>query len=245
LSYLKINDLIEEENGRYIATEFGKNISFLYISTLTGIHYKTILEYYRTHKDDISSNENLVLLSAILSNDFKPKISLRRADMKSFDIFESEIESSFGPLFGNVFTFSQFNEVGRSFMAVREWLNEKTENEIYEKFSVEPGDLYRQVESIEWLVHAFSRISLLLGLRELQMVASELEERIRYGVKKELLELTQLEGIGRVRARLLYSNGLKTINDLRRVKESDLSRIPKLGPIIAKRIKDQVSKYRQ
>jgi helicase len=245
LSYLKINDLIEEENGRYIATEFGKNISFLYISTSTGIHYKMILEYYRSHKGEVSSGEDLVLFSAISSNDFQPKFSLRRADMKSYEIFESEIESSFGSLFGNVFTVSQFNEVGRNFVSLREWLNEKTENEIYEKFSVEPGDLYRQVESIEWLVHAFSRISLLLGLREIQVVASGLEERIKYGVKKELLELIQLEGVGRVRARLLYSNGFKTINDLRRVKESDISRIPKLGPIIAKRIKDQVSKHNQ
>ncbi len=244
LSYLKINDLIEEENGRYIATEFGKNISFLYISTSTGIHYKTIMEYYARHKDDISSNEDLVLLSVILSNDFQPKFSLRRADMESYDILKDEIESSFGSIFGNLFSVYQFNEVGRSFMSLREWLNEKTENEIYDKFSIEPGDLYRQVESIEWLVHAFSRIASLLELRELQVVASELEERIKYGVKKELIELIQLEGVGRIRARLLYSRGFRNLNDLRKAKELDIARIPKLGPVIAKRIKEQILRPR-
>jgi helicase len=45
LAYLKINGLVEEEGGRYIATEFGKSISFLYVGTSTGIHYRSIIDY--------------------------------------------------------------------------------------------------------------------------------------------------------------------------------------------------------
>ncbi|MEM3946271.1 MAG: DEAD/DEAH box helicase [Candidatus Micrarchaeia archaeon] len=243
LSYLKLNDLIEEEGGRYISTEFGKNISFLYISTSTGIHYKTILEEYKSIKSkNIVNDEDLILLSAVSSEDFQPKFHLRHSDYSEFKSF---IENNLMPIF-NVFSnldFRRFEDVGRSFLSLKSWINEETENEIYEKFSIEPGDLYRQVESAQWLVHAFTKLSNLFSTRSLQSVSSLLEERLRYGVKKELLELTKLEGIGRVRARVLFSNGYKTIEDLKKAREQDLAKIPKLGPIIAKKIKEQLKYF--
>jgi helicase len=39
--------------------------------------------------------------------------------------------------------------------------------------------------------------------------------RIRYGIKEELLDLVRLEQIGRVRARRLYGNGIKSVQDIR------------------------------
>jgi len=240
LSYLKLNGLIEEEGGRYISTEFGKNISFLYISTSTGVHYKAILEDYRNLRGkNLVEDEDLILLSAVTSDDFQPKFYLRNSDYVKF---EDLIEKKLAPIF-NIFTsinYSVFEEAGRSFFSLKEWVNEKTENEIYENFSIEPGDLYRQVESAQWLVHAFSRLSSLFGLRGLQTLSSSLEERLRYGVKGELLELTRLEGIGRVRARLLYSHGFRSIEDLKKADEREIARVPKLGPILAKRIKEQL-----
>ncbi len=243
ISHLKLNELIEEEGGRYISTEFGKNISFLYISTSTGIHYKTIFEGYKNIKSkNIMDEEDLILLSAVSSEDFQPKFHLRHSDYLEFRPF---IENNLMPIF-NTFAnldFKSFEEVGRSFLSLKSWLNEETENEIYEKFSIEPGDLYRQVESAQWLVHAFTKLSNLFNIKSLQTVSSLLEERLRYGVKKELLELTKLEGVGRVRARILFSNGYRTIDDLKKAKEHDLAKIPKLGPIIAKKIKDQLKYF--
>jgi helicase len=49
-----------------------------------------------------------------------------------------------------------------------------------------------------------------------------------------------LEGIGRARARMLYSNGMKTIDDLKHATATDLMKIPLIGPTIAKKIKEQV-----
>ncbi|MCX8188408.1 MAG: DEAD/DEAH box helicase [Nitrososphaeria archaeon] len=242
LSYLKLNDLIEEEGERYISTEFGKNISFLYISTSTGIHYKTIFEEYKNIKNKNINDEDLILLSAVSSGDFQPKFYLRHSDYSEFKSFiENNLMSIFN-IFANL-DFKCFEYVGRSFLSLKSWINEETENEIYEKFSIEPGDLYRQVESAHWLVHAFTKLSNLFGIRSLQSVSSSLEERLRYGVKKELLELTKLEGIGRVRARILFFNGYKTIDDLKKAKEQDLAKIPKLGPIIAKKIKEQLKYF--
>jgi helicase len=241
LSYLKLNGLIEEEGGRYISTEFGKNISFLYISTSTGIHYKTILEEYRNLRNkSLVDEEDLILVSAVTSEDFQPKFYLRNSDYTEFGHI---IENKLGPIFSIFTSISSkgFEEVGRSFLSLKEWINERTENEIYNKFSIEPGDLYRQVESAQWLVHAFTKLSNMFGVKNFQTTSSLLEERLRYGVKNELLELTRLEGIGRVRARILYSHGFKTINDLKKAREQDIAKIPKLGPTLAKKIKEQLS----
>jgi len=245
LAYLKINGLIEEEGGRFIATEFGKNVSFLYISTSTGIHYKTMFDYYRSKKVKPLDDEDFILLSVVLADDFQPQFPLRRVDVEACDEITSyQISSLSSSESGRVIIQSKFDDVGRSFLALKDWIDEKSENEIYEKFSIEPGDLYRQVEAAEWLTHAFSKIALLFGERSLHTVASSLEERIRYGVKKELLELTQLEGVGRVRARLLFSNRLRTLDDIRKAKESDIANLPKFGPLIAKKIKEQVRSSR-
>ena len=65
-------------------------------------------------------------------------------------------------------------------------------------------------------------------------------ERVDKGVKAELIPLARLEGVGRVRARILYNAGLKTIRDLKRASIDKLMSLPLIGPRIAKRIKEQV-----
>jgi helicase len=64
--------------------------------------------------------------------------------------------------------------------------------------------------------------------------------QVHYGCKKELLNLISLKGIGRVRARALYSENFKTINDLRRASTDRISKIKTIGDGIANSIKNQL-----
>ncbi|MFQ5910790.1 MAG: helix-hairpin-helix domain-containing protein [Thermoplasmata archaeon] len=64
--------------------------------------------------------------------------------------------------------------------------------------------------------------------------------RIRYGVRKELLDLVSIRGIGRARARSLFSSGYKTLGDLKKADVGGLSRIPLIGKTIARNIKLQL-----
>lgn len=68
-------------------------------------------------------------------------------------------------------------------------------------------------------------------------------ERTRKGVKKELLPLVRLEGVGRVRARILFNAGLKTVEDLKRAPMEKLTSLPLIGLKLAKKIKDQVGGF--
>jgi helicase len=63
------------------------------------------------------------------------------------------------------------------------------------------------------------------------------------GVKKELLPLVRLEGVGRVRARVLFDAGLKSIEDLKLVPLERLVGLPLIGPKVAKKIKEQVGGF--
>jgi len=63
--------------------------------------------------------------------------------------------------------------------------------------------------------------------------------RVAKGVKPELVKLVSLDGVGRVRARMLYGAGLKSIDDIKERSLTELTSIPSIGPSLAKKIKEQ------
>jgi len=58
---------------------------------------------------------------------------------------------------------------------------------------------------------------------------------MRYGVKEELLPLVRIKNIGRVRARVLFNNGIKNLRDIENTDFQTLKRL--LGEGIAKSLK--------
>jgi helicase len=129
-------------------------------------------------------------------------------------------------------------------LVLHSWIEETTEDNLIEKFRVQPGDLYRNIESAKWLIYATHELAQLFGVPK--KVLSDLDtinERVEKGVKTELLQLIKLEGIGRVRARTLHNAGLKTMDDLKKAPLEKLTSLPLIGPKVAKKIKDQVGGF--
>ena len=62
--------------------------------------------------------------------------------------------------------------------------------------------------------------------------------RIKNGIKEELLALIRLKGVGRVRARKLWSSGVHSIADLKKVPQPALERI--LGEKVAADVREQL-----
>jgi len=83
----------------------------------------------------------------------------------------------------------------------------------------------------------------LFNNKEAQPLTLELMERVEKGVKKELLPIVRLEGVGRVRGRILYNAGYKTIEDIKHAKIEELMNLPLIGPKLAKKIKEQVGGF--
>ena len=241
-------NLIKSKNERYIATDFGKKTSILYIDPLTAIEFKNELDTL----NEINTNESLKAITRHTQNeynnliikflhvisecsDFYPKLTLRKKDMDYFYNFVNKYMDDDYLLFD----LNEYN-CSRSLLGLYEWINESSERNLSDRLGIEPGDMHRIVESADWLLYTLNEFAKLFKRDEVLETLADLRIRTKYGVKQELLPLIKLEGVGRIRARALYNAGFVDIKTLKSTPESTLSSISKIGPSIAKKIKKQL-----
>ena len=116
------------------------------------------------------------------------------------------------------------------------WIDEEKEETLCDDFNVGPGDIYRHVESTEWLLTAAGRIAELNHHKQMTFVIEDLRRRVRYGIKQELLELASLHGVGRIRARQLFNHGYRNIRDLHLANADQIGSIKSIGKALARSI---------
>ncbi len=232
LDYLEQEDLIKSKNDRYIATEFGKRTSLLYIDPVTAVEFKNGLEKV----GNTNSKHTLGFLHLITTSlDFYPKLSLRKKDYDEVSIL---LQSRGDEL---LYEMSEY-ECSRSFWALCEWMEETGDKILSERIGVEPGDMHRIMEMGEWLAYSLYELAKLLKRGELLAELYNLRTRIRYGVKEELLPLVALEDIGRVRARALFNAGFTDVGKISDASQTKLAHVSKIGPTVAQKLKDQLKK---
>jgi len=113
-----------------------------------------------------------------------------------------------------------------------------------ENLKIESGDIHRMVETSDWLVYCLRELSKQLERADLLEELDMLRRRISYGIREELLDLVKIKGIGRVRARKLFKNGIKSLDDLSSIPVKKLAEIDKIGSTLADNIKSQLRKGR-
>ncbi len=118
------------------------------------------------------------------------------------------------------------------------WINEKPERSLVEDFNIQPGILHSKVVRCDWLSFCTAELSRLIGEERHVAPVNRLKQRLKYGVREELLVLTQFSGIGRVRARRLWQNNVKSVADLKKIDVMDLGLL--IGEETAKKIKQQL-----
>jgi helicase len=230
LHYLHDEGLIIMRKELLMATRFGKRISLLYIDPKTGIHFKKNLDFYNSNKYDDGIN---YLHWICDSYDFYPKLTLRQNEIEFFErMFEKHELGSHG--------LSNYDYSLKNMIILLEWMDETSEANLNEKFGVEPGDLYRMVETTYWLSYCLYEIAKLIGRKDLLPEIAKLRVRIKHGIKSELIPLIQLEGIGRIRARALFKAGITSVTEIDKISESKLGSIPKIGVKLAKKLKNQI-----
>ena len=230
LQYLRDEGLIIMRNELLMPTKFGKRTSLLYIDPKTGIHFKKNLDYYNSNKINDGTN---FLHWICDSYDFYPKLTLRQNEIEYFErMFEKHKLSSYG--------LSNYDYSLKNLIILLEWIDESTEANLNEKIGVEPGDLYRMVETAYWLSYCLYEIAKLIGRKDLLAEINILRLRIRHGIKSELIPLIQLEGIGRIRARSLYKSGITNVTQIDKISESKLGSVPKIGVKLARKLKNQI-----
>ena len=121
-----------------------------------------------------------------------------------------------------------------------DWIHEKTEDMMAEFYGIGPGDIHQRAETAEWMVYSMAELAKVFGTGHDKML-KDLNTRVKYGIKEELLDLCSLRGVARVRGRALFSRGFKTREDiLVRGTEKNLAEVPTIGKELARNILEQV-----
>jgi len=231
LDYLTLEEMVKNKGERCIASDFGKRISLLYIDPLTAVEFKrAIIEAEKDRKHTLGFLHILTDCA-----DFYPKLSLRNKDTDEMRMLIEQHEDEM------LFDLDEY-ECSRSLLALYAWIQESSDKNILEKLGVEPGDMYRIVETSDWLLYSLYEISKLFNREDLLQEISILRKMVKYGIKEELIPLISLEGVGRVRARALYNAGFKDMRSIESASEQKLAAVQKIGAALAKKIKEQVKK---
>jgi len=231
----------DSNKDRFYITPIGEKAAQLYILPSTAVYFVQVF----TGTDSIG-NELLMLYHIARTKDMG-LLPVRKRDV---DLIIKEIEEGFledmGWLIDNIldkyFFGADVDELSswKTAFTLYYWINEKSENEILKKWGVEPGDLYVLRSNGEWLSYAASELARVLGKTSIYRGFRELSMRIRYGVKRELLPLVSLPGVGRRKARILYANGYRNLLDLKKASIEELMSIPGIGVKTARKIMEAV-----
>ena len=266
IAYLENEALIKSKNDRYISTEFGKQISLLYIDPLTGVEFRKALDSIENTREtqnkrisNLSNSGDLLPTEdpGSLSSNVRCKNKDRQRHTLGFLHLISNCPD-FYPKFGlrkkdieefcsdieqyrdeQLYPINEY-DYSRSLWALHKWINESTDKILSDRIGVEPGDMHRIVEVAEWLAYSLYEVAKLLKRGDLLPEIHSLRLRIKHGVKEELLALVRLKGIGRVRARSLYAAGLSDPSKIANATETRLAAVSNIGPGIAKAIKEQL-----
>lgn len=236
LKFLLENGMIRFDGEYIYSTKLGLRVSELYIDPLSAVYIIDGLKRRST-----VANE-LAYLHLISTTPDVPRLYLTRRDRRDLlsKVMERKDELLVDVLKVMDESETSYLEALKTAMMLNDWINEEKEDVIIEKYDVGSGDIYMLASTAQWLTYSAAEICKVLGLKAHVGKLEEITMRLEYGCKPELLELVQLRGIGRIRARMLYRAGYKGIEDLRRAKIEDLRRISLIGEETVKKIKSQI-----
>ena len=137
------------------------------------------------------------------------------------------------------YDYEYFRSDLKTAVLISDWMDEVPEEAMTDRMGIGPGDIRAKVDRMDWIVYAMGEIAYIFNpdaIRKIRPLAT----RIRYGVKEELSELVSLRGVGRSRARVLFNAGYTSKDSIAATDESVLAAMPKIGPALARSMKDQV-----
>ena len=233
LRYLMDEDFLIKKGERFVATEFGKKASRLYIDPLTATYFRTAIKNVSEGKKHTFGF--LHLISEF--EEFFPKFSLRNKDYEAASLLiENKTIELIEPI-------SEY-DCSRSLLALDAWITESSEISLSDNLKIESGDMHRIIETADWLLYCLRELAKQLERVDLLDEFDIIRKRINYGIREELLELVKIKGIGRVRARKLFKYGIKNLDDLSAIPVKKLAEIDKIGSTLADNFKSQLRKGR-
>jgi helicase len=237
--FLHKNGFIDKSGFRYFTTPFGSITSRLYIDPMTALILRDGLTKIREGK----SFSTFGLLHMLTCCPDSELLSVGKADYEELESLANKLEDELIvnpndlPMLQDVYT---YYATLKTMWLWSRWIDEDKEESMCDDFNVGPGDIYRHVESAGWLLYAANMIAELLQYKKMTFELEALRLRVRYGIKEELLELASLEGVGRIRARILFKHSYHKLTDLKQASVEQLASIKSIGKSLAQSIVQQI-----
>ncbi|MBR9690122.1 hypothetical protein GOV08_00370 [Candidatus Woesearchaeota archaeon] len=228
----------EVMNDKLEATKLGQRVAQLYIDPLTANFMITCLRRATQKITDEFSYTHMITSTLEMRPIFRTGV--REVSMVEEKIAENESNLLYVPPPMYDMEYDDFLNTIKTAMVLEEWTNELDEHDILEIYNVRPGEFRAKLNEAEWLLNASAEFARLMGFMELIKNIRKTQIRLKHGVKAELLSLIRLRNIGRVRARKMYRNNVKTLADVSKVDTAKLKQL--LGEKVAIDIKKQVGK---
>ncbi|MDD3159650.1 MAG: DEAD/DEAH box helicase [Candidatus ainarchaeum sp.] len=229
ITELKEYGFVKESNQTYSPTLIGKRVSDLFLDPESA--YK-IIQGLKSKKPFTDLSYLFLFTKA---NEFSPKFNIPKPLLNQIHQ-EYTTEFDILPYSEEELLYGQENlESYYSALVLKEWISETKEQDLFEKYNISPGILFNKNQIIEWLAYSIEELSKLIEIDKHIINSKKIGLRIKYGVRSELLPLIELKGIGRVRARKLYSAGIKSISDIK-------NNFSKVELIVGKNISDNIKK---
>ncbi len=242
--FLHKENFIEKSGFRYFATEFGQVTSRLYIDPISAITLREGLKKAYEGK----SFSNIGLLHLMTCCPDSELLNINKSDHEELETFAASCHEELiltpdnNPFLEEIY---QYFATLKTTWMLSNWIEEEKEEKICDDFGVGPGDVYRHIESAQWLLYSAGILAELFAFKKLTFILEDLRNRVHYGIKEELLELAQLKGVGRVRARNLFRKGFKKLSDLKFISAEELSHVNQIGKALAQDIIEQISSSRR
>jgi helicase len=231
LTFLVSSDMVVEIGEHLGSTEFGTLVSKLYIDPRSAAMIVSTLREKEIYTD-------LGLLQVICSTPDMPKLYVRNTDIAALSrMIDDHGEDLWLTLPHDDEAAEAYYRALKTAMLLSDWTDELSDTKICERYSVGPGDIYGMVESVTWLLHAGAELARMFASAFHQNVR-EYEICMKNGTRRELLPLIRLRGIGRVRARRLFNNGMTTPDEILARGIEEVTKILGLG--VAEQIFDQL-----
>jgi len=239
----------KNSNMKLEATAIGQRVAELYIDPYTA---NFLITAFKGAQDNNNNNNNnnknknkqITALSIMhlvcCCLELRPLLSVKRAEseeiMQSIARYEEEIITQIPEPFDE--SYDEFLQTIKTALFFDEWLEEKDEEYLLEKYDVRPGEISAKKDIADWILYSSEELCKLSRMHVFVKNIAKVRLRLKYGAREELIPLLQLRNIGRVRARTLYKNNIKDIAGLKKIDITTLSQL--IGKSIALDIKKQV-----
>ncbi len=231
----------ELKDGTVRPTLLGSRVAELYIDPLTA--HEMMMGLRKLAKIGPQAEPQPFALLQLVASTLEMR-PLLRVKVKELEDIQAALAEHGGSLL--VDEPSMFEEGYEDFLAsvktslfFEEWIAEKDEEYLLEKYGIRPGEVHVKLGNADWLLYSASEIAKLLQFQPIVKHITKVRLRVSYGVREELLPLLQLRGVGRVRARKLFDNRIKNLAEAKKADTSTLAQILGSGKLAAD-IKEQL-----